>query len=96
MYVVTVEFVAKPDHAEAFRLAMIENAGASRARESGCRQFDVCSDPADRTVVFLYEMYDDRAAFEAHLSSVHFRAFDERVRDWVAKKTVRIYERVDP
>ena len=96
MYVVTVEFIAKPDHVEAFRRAMIENARASRAREPGCRQFDVCSDPADRAVVFLYEIYDDRAAFDAHLSSSHFRAFDERVREWVAKKTVRIYERTEP
>jgi len=96
MYIVTVEFVAKPEHAEAFRAAMTENARASREREPGCRQFDVCSDPSDRTVVFLYEVYDDRAAFDAHLSSAHFRTFDDRVSDWIARKTVRIYERIDP
>ena len=96
MYVVTVEFVAKPEHAEAFRSATVENARASREHEPGCRQFDVCGDAANRAVVFLYELYDDRAAFDAHLASAHFRAFDDRVRDWIASKTVRIYGRIDP
>ena len=96
MYVVTVEFVAKPERAEVFREAMVENARTSREHEPGCRQFDVCGDPADRSVVFLYEVYDDRAAFDAHCSSAHFLAFDDRVRDWVARKTVRIYEHIDP
>lgn len=96
MYVVTVEFVAKPEHAPPFREAMIENARASREREPGCRQFDVTLDPADGATIFLYEVYDDRAAFEAHCASAHFRDFDERTRDWVARKTVRIYERIDP
>ena len=96
MYIVTVEFVAKPERAEAFRAAIVDNASASRRNEPGCRQFDVCSDPGDRAVVFLYEVYDDRAAFDAHRASAHFLAFDDRVRDWVDRKTVRTYERIDP
>jgi (4S)-4-hydroxy-5-phosphonooxypentane-2,3-dione isomerase len=95
MYIVTVEFVAKPERTEAFRAAIVDNAGTSR-HEPGCRQFDVCCDPGDRTVVFLYEVYDDRAAFDAHCASAHFLAFDDRVRDWIDRKTVRTYERIDP
>jgi autoinducer 2-degrading protein len=26
--------------------------------------------------VFLYEVYENRAAFDAHLTSAHFRSFD--------------------
>ena len=96
MYIVTVEFVAKPERAEAFRAAIVENASASRRHEPGCRQFDVCSDPSDRSVVFLYEVYDDRAAFDAHRATAHFLAFDDSVRDWVDRKTVRTYERIVP
>lgn len=96
MYVVTVEFVARPEHVEALRAAVTENARASREHEPGCKQFDVCVDATNRAVVFLYELYDDRAAFDAHLASAHFRAFDDCVRDWIASKTVRIYERIDP
>ena len=96
MYVVTVVFVAKSAHREAFREAMLRNAQASREREPGCRQFDVCVDPTDSATIFLYEIYDDRAAFEAHARSDHFREFDTTVRDWVAHKAVTIYERIAP
>ena len=95
MYVVTVVFEPLPELAEDFRTAMIANARASREREPGCRQFDVCIEPGTGTV-FLYEVYDDRAAFDAHLASEHFRAFDAKVRDWVARKAVRSYERIEP
>jgi quinol monooxygenase YgiN len=47
------------------------NATATREREPGCRQFDVCTS-ADDGLVFLYEVYDDRAAFDAHLAAPHF------------------------
>jgi quinol monooxygenase YgiN len=96
MFVVTVEFVAKAEHRDQFRAAMLVNARASREREPGCRQFDVVADPSDPAQIFLYELYDDRAAFEVHCASEHFRAFDEKTRPWVARKTVRIYERLDP
>jgi quinol monooxygenase YgiN len=46
--------------------------------------------------VFLYERYGDRAAFEAHLASEHFLAFDAAVRGMIAAKSVRTLQRVDP
>jgi len=95
MYVVTVAFEPKPEHAEAFRAALLANAMTSREVEPGCRQFDVCVEP-DTGRIFLYELYDDRAAFDAHLASDHFKAFDASVRDWVAGKDVRTYRRVAP
>lgn len=95
MYVVTVVFEPRPERASDFRRAIVANARASRERESGCRQFDVCVESATGTV-FLYEVYDDRAAFDAHLASDHFRAFDAEARDWVARKAVRTFERVEP
>jgi len=96
MYVVTVEFVVQPEQAGRFRDGIVANARASRDAEPGCRQFDVCGSPGDPATIFLYEVYADRAAFDAHLASPHFRAFDAMVRNWVARKTVRTFERIDP
>ena len=96
MYIVTVEFTVKPHRIAAFMPLMVENARASREREPGCRQFDVCVDPKAPHVVFLYEVYDDRAAFDAHLASAHFKTFDAAVGDMVAQKKVRTYTRSDP
>jgi autoinducer 2-degrading protein len=96
MYIVTVEFTVKPDRIAAFMPLMVENARASREREPGCRQFDVCVDPEAAHRVFLYEVYDDRRAFDTHLASAHFKTFDAAVGDMVAQKKVRTYTRSDP
>ena len=96
MYVVAVEFEIKPEKLDDFRAQMIANARASREREPGCRQFDVCADPAKPEFVFLYEVYDDRAAFDAHLAAEHFKAFDRTVSPWIAAKAVRTYARLEP
>lgn len=96
MYVVTVEFEIHPQHFAVFLPLLRENARVSRTREPGCRQFDVCIDPARPHSVFLYELYDDRAAFDAHLASAHFLRFEAAVRDQVAAKRVRTMVRADP
>ncbi|MFK7944291.1 MAG: putative quinol monooxygenase [Paracoccaceae bacterium] len=57
-------------------------------QEPGCQRFDVWQDPADPARVCLYEVYNDRAAFDAHLVSAHFKAFDAEVASWVMDKQV--------
>ncbi len=94
-HVVTVVFRARPEHRDDFRAAMVENATASRTVEPGCRQFDVC-EKADGSEIFLYEVYDDEAAFRAHLASDHFKRFDATTTPWVAEKLVTVYQRVSP
>jgi quinol monooxygenase YgiN len=56
----------------------------------------VCVDPNDDTKVFLYEIYDDHAAFEAHLRTAHFAVFDKSVEPWVASKSARKLTRMFP
>ena len=96
MYVVSVEFKLHPQHAAAFQTAIVVNARASVQDEPGCSQFDVCVAPEDATVVYLYEIYDDRAAFDAHLKTPHYAVFDQAVGPWVASKVVKVYSRVQP
>lgn len=85
---VLVTFRLKAAHVAPFREAMMRQATASLEREPGCRRFDVCLDPEDERKVFLYELYDDDAAFEAHLRTDHFLGFDATVRDWIEDKRV--------
>lgn len=95
-YVITVEFDVEPQRAADFLRLVCENAQTSRDLEPGCRQFDVCTDPARPNIVFLYERYHDRKAFEAHLASEHFGRFDAATRGMVASKSVHALHRVDP
>ncbi len=96
MYAVCVTFVIKEGEMARFLPLMQENATRSLQDEAGCRQFDICSDPSRPGEVFLYELYDNRTAFDAHLASPHFLAFDSAVGPMIADKSVRTYERVRP
>ena len=96
MQALIVEFRIHPPHIEAFAAAIADNARASRETEPGCRQFDVCRDPEDPALFFLYELYDDAAAIAAHLQAPHFRQMDALTAPWVASKTVRRMLRVAP
>ena len=62
-----VEFRIKPAHVDAFDAAIRANARASAELEPGCRQFDVCRDPDDPALFFLYELYDDEEIGRAHV-----------------------------
>ena len=96
MYVITVEFVVHAAQAAAFHAAVLDNATHSREREAACRRFDVCTslgdDATEHRTFFLYELYDDRAGFDAHLAADHFKAFDAEVAPWVERKTVRSWQ----
>jgi quinol monooxygenase YgiN len=94
-FVVTVVFVARPGHRDDFRREMLANAKASRDTEPGCRQFDVC-ESADGSAIFLYEIYDDEAAFKAHLATEHYKSFNATTTPWVTEKKVVTYERLSP
>lgn len=91
MFVVTVDFVIKPGFVDAFRAEMIANARASRTGEPGCRRFDVAFSEREPSLVFLYELYDDAAAFAAHQQTAHFKAFDGTTAPWVERKTARTF-----
>lgn len=94
MYVVCVTFRIKDECIDQFMPLMTRNAKASLAEEEQCRQFDVCFEERDPTRVFLYELYDNEAAFKAHLAAPHFKEFDAAVSNMIADKKVQIFTRI--
>ena len=94
MFVVTVIFELQPGCAAEFEPLMRAQASNSLAAEPDCLQFDVCRNPSREEEFFLYEIYRDRAAFDAHLDSPHFQEFDAAVTPLVANKRVAFYEKL--
>ncbi|ASJ74161.1 putative quinol monooxygenase [Granulosicoccus antarcticus] len=94
-YAVVVTFKIKADAMEDFTSLVLVNARKSLLHEDGCHQFDVATDPAYPNEVFLYEIYSDRAGFDAHLASAHFKSFDNAVADLVESKDLRTYSQVE-
>ena len=93
MLVITVRFRINDGFEERFLARAAQQASDSLGREAACRQFDVCASPADPRLILLYEIYDDDAAFAAHLASAHFLAFDQETRGWIADKVVERWTR---
>lgn len=87
-FVVVVDFRLRPGMAERFRALIVENARASVRDEPGCRQFDVVIPRGDPDRVVLYEIYDDRPAFDAHVATPHYASFDRESAPLVASKSV--------
>jgi len=87
-YVNAVELDIVPAEFEKFKVAVLDNAAAS-VTEPGCRQFDVLFEESDPHHVFLYEVYDDVAALEAHRTTPHFRRYAETTAAMIAKRVAR-------
>lgn len=95
MFVITAEFRLKPDMLNAFMPLMLIQAEKSLSSEPGCLVFDVCIEHNDsEDVVFLYEAYEDEAAFDQHMETPHYLAFSETTSDLVAAKSVRRFDRI--
>jgi (4S)-4-hydroxy-5-phosphonooxypentane-2,3-dione isomerase len=87
-YVILVDFLLKPGSKAEFRRAIDINARASCKTERGCRRFDVVEPRDEPDRILLYEIYDDRAAFDEHLKTPHLAACEKESNHLVAKKTV--------
>ncbi|HNB26087.1 MAG TPA: putative quinol monooxygenase [Alphaproteobacteria bacterium] len=90
-FVIVVEFRIHMGRMATFRKLMDENARASCRDEPGCRRFDVLTSDKDPDHILLYEIYDDRAAFEAHIKTPHFAIFNRESAPLVADKVVKEY-----
>lgn len=85
MYVLVVKIQIKPEFREQFMRSMVEvDARGSVENEPGCLRFDVIQDESDPNRIYLYEVYRDEAAFQAHLKATHFVEWRDTVKDWYA------------
>ena len=93
-FVITVDFKLKPGAMARFRQLIDSNAQDSCRDEPGCRRFDVLVPQGEADRVFLYEIYDDRAAFEAHLKTAHFDVFNRASAALVTSKDIGQFDLV--
>ena len=95
-FVVIPEFVVKPECLDAFLALAREDASHSLADEPGCRQFDVVQMDGAPCNVLFYEVYDSRAAFDAHLRTPHLARFRDGLPALVVEeRPVRFARRHD-
>ena len=71
-------------HSEEYIEAILEDARGSVRDEPGCVRFDVIQDGGDPNKIWVYEVFKDEAAVEAHRQAPHLLKFRETVKDWQA------------
>jgi quinol monooxygenase YgiN len=88
LFVIVVDFQLKPGARPEFRRLIDANADASVRDEPGCLQFDVLEPEGEGDRVLLYEIYSDKAAFDAHLQTEHFKVFNSASAHLCLQKSV--------
>ncbi len=83
LLIVHVHVRVRPGREEAFRLASLANAEASR-REPGVVRFDLIRDRDDGSHFVLVEIYRDSAAAGAHKRTAHYEKWRDAVADLMA------------
>jgi quinol monooxygenase YgiN len=73
-YCLAVRWTIKEGELDAVLAALGPLAEASR-EEPGCLLYQAHRSPDDPNVVFLYEQYEDEAAYQAHADSEHFKRY---------------------
>ena len=93
MYVVLVTFGIAAGQESVFQARVLAQAHESLEWEAGCLQFHVSRAESGAAEFLLYEVYTDRAAFEHHLASAHYKRFDSDVAALVVRKDVTTWIR---
>jgi (4S)-4-hydroxy-5-phosphonooxypentane-2,3-dione isomerase len=88
MFVNAVDLDIVPAERDNFLAAIKEN-GAAAATEPGCKRFDILNLGSDPNHFFLYEVYDNEAAFRAHRETDHFKKYMATTGKMVAKRDAR-------
>ena len=95
MLAVCVNFGIDPESLDAFLLSIQWTASDSLKNEVGCNQLDITQDPQNPSKIFLYELYDDAAAFELHKKASHYLEFNDAISGMVNKKSIRLLKKIN-
>ncbi len=87
-YINAVDLDIVPSEREKFLSAIGEDAAAT-VKEPGCLQFDVLMLANDPDHLFLYEVYENEAAFRAHRESDYYKKYEATTANMVAKRVTR-------
>lgn len=93
-YTVVVDLQVERERAKEFLELLRQNATTSLELEPGCQVFDVCQSPEDVGQFLLYEVYENAQAFQHHLETSHFLAFNRIAEPLTISKAVRTFSRL--
>jgi (4S)-4-hydroxy-5-phosphonooxypentane-2,3-dione isomerase len=88
LFINAVDVDVVPGQIDNFLAALKEN-GAASVREPGCREFNITVSQKDPNHVFIFEVYDNAAAVDAHRQTDHFKKYAATTKDLAAKRDIK-------
>ena len=82
MYIIIAPIQIKHGYKDQFIKEITEDARGSLNNEPGCQRFDVIQDASDTNRIWLYEVYKDEAASDAHTQTPHYIKFRDTTAGW--------------
>lgn len=79
-FVVIAKITLQPGARAAFLPVAAADACESLAKEAGCMAFNVLVPEDDESYVVFHEIYQDREAFDLHLTQPHFHDFERNAK----------------
>lgn len=87
MICLIVSMDVRPSRRQEFLEAIKHNAISSFEQEQGCHRFDVSQDEGNPDRFYLYEIYEDQEAVEAHRSSSHYADWTRAAAEFIEPGT---------
>ena len=84
MSALVVKIHMKAEFREQFLKEMWADAIGSEKNEPGCLMFNIIHDNADPNILYLFEVYKDDKAVDAHKKMPHFVKWLETTKNWLA------------
>jgi (4S)-4-hydroxy-5-phosphonooxypentane-2,3-dione isomerase len=88
LYINAVDLDIVPAQRDAYLAAIKENSEAA-IQEPGCKEFNILVLGDDPNHLFLFEVYENEAAFQSHRASEHFKKYAALTANMVAKRVSR-------
>ena len=88
VYINAVELDIAPGETAKY-IELIKENGAAAVKEPGCREFNISVLASNPNHVFLYEVYDNESALNAHRATDHFKKYQAAVANMITSRNVR-------
>ena len=75
-------------------IAAIRENGAATIKEPGCREYNVMVSATDPNHVFIFEVYENDAAVQAHRASEHFKKYRATTANMVTAANVKLMKSI--
>lgn len=93
VWINAVDLDIAPDQMAKYLEAIKEN-GAASVKEPGCREFNITVLANNPNHVFLFEVYDNEAAMNAHRNTDHYKKYQATAANMVTGRNIRVLSMV--